>query len=282
MEIPAVDEASTESSTSRWTTARKAYARVDCRHLHYRATGSRRATRAPALICLHATPFSGRSFSTLLGHLGHDRQILAPDLPGFGDSDPLPQVPDVAAYALAIGLLMDTLGLETVDLLGHRLGSAVALELALQRQNQVRKLMLFSAPIFTTEERAAFESTVQTNTPSEDGEHIIHSWQVFKEQSMEGWNLAAQFGDVLRRPALAVWGDKALYSYPLAERLVQVSQAVAIHNPDDEFSSATRRTGPLIQHGFLSELPGWRPGFLDLNAGPMAALVRDHLGGAER
>jgi pimeloyl-ACP methyl ester carboxylesterase len=280
--IPAVDEACTGNNPSSETNARKAYARVGDRHLHYRVAGSRRTTRTPALICLHAAPFSGRSFVSLLEQLDHNRQILAPDLPGFGDSDPLSQTPDVAACASAIGLLLDALGLETVDLLGHRLGSAVALELARQRQSQVRRLVLFSAPVFTAEERADFERAVRAVQPSEDGEHIIHSWQAFRVRSLEGWNLAAQFADVLRPQALAAWASDALYRYPLAERLVQVSQPVAIYNPDDEFSSATRRAGPLIKNGFLAELPDWLPGFLDIKAATMATLVRDHLDGAVR
>ena len=280
--IPAVDEACTENNLSSGTSARKAYARMGDRHLHYRVAGSRRTTRAPSLICLHAAPFSGRSFLSLLGQLGCDRQIFAPDLPGFGDSDPLSQKADVADCASAIGLLLDALGLETVDLLGHRLGSAVALELALQRQSQVRRLLLFSAPVFTTEERADFERAVRVAQPSKDGEYIIHSWEAFKARSLEGWNLAVQFADVLRPRALTAWASDVLYNYPLADRLAQVSQPLAIYNPDDEFSSATRRTSPLIKNGFLAELPGWLPGFLDIKAAAMATLVRDHLNGAVR
>src|SRR6185437_9827573 len=40
------------------------------------------------LLCLHPSPLSGRAFGRFLAFAGAKRSVFAPDLPGFGDSDP--------------------------------------------------------------------------------------------------------------------------------------------------------------------------------------------------
>jgi pimeloyl-ACP methyl ester carboxylesterase len=56
-----------------------------------------------SLLCLHATPRSGGSLLPLLELMGMDRSVYAPDLPGFGNSDPPPGRPGIADYADAVG-----------------------------------------------------------------------------------------------------------------------------------------------------------------------------------
>ena len=40
------------------------------------------------LLCLHKSPLSGRLFERFLALAGRDRSVYAPDIPGFGESDP--------------------------------------------------------------------------------------------------------------------------------------------------------------------------------------------------
>src|SRR5581483_5648723 len=55
------------------------------------------------LLCLHDSPLSGRSFARFLAVAGARRSVFAPDLPGFGDSDPPPGAAGVAEHAAAVG-----------------------------------------------------------------------------------------------------------------------------------------------------------------------------------
>lgn len=99
------------------------------------------------LVCLHGTQGSGRTFKDLLALIGRDRSVYAPDLPGYGESDGPGQAPSVAEYAAAIGDFLDTMRLRQVDLLAHAAGSVLAIELALARGAQVRRLILVSIPL---------------------------------------------------------------------------------------------------------------------------------------
>jgi pimeloyl-ACP methyl ester carboxylesterase len=89
---------------------------------------------ASRVIWRHVTPM-----------LSQDRRVLAPDLPGFGDSDPAGPGFELAAVAHAVGSALADRAGEPFDLVGNSLGGAVALELALTRPEVVSRLVL-SAP----------------------------------------------------------------------------------------------------------------------------------------
>jgi len=126
---------------------RRAY--FDCRfgQLHVRTafptTGG--FDEQVTLVCLHSREGSSRSFARLLPAIAPDRSVYAPDLPGFGESDPAPSVGHADA-ALAIFDLAKDLRLRQIDLLGVRFGAAVALELAGQHPELVRRLVLVGSP----------------------------------------------------------------------------------------------------------------------------------------
>jgi pimeloyl-ACP methyl ester carboxylesterase len=99
------------------------------------------------LICLHGAAGSGRQFRPLLPLLGRDRSVYAPDLPGCGESDAPERAASAAEYALGIGDFLDTMRLRQVDLLAHGAGAVLAVELALTRAAQVRRMVLVSVPL---------------------------------------------------------------------------------------------------------------------------------------
>ena len=63
---------------------------------------------SPAVLLLHGTPQSARYFRGLVPELSGVAQVIAPDLPGFGESDLLPGA-TFPAYGDAILELLDRL-----------------------------------------------------------------------------------------------------------------------------------------------------------------------------
>ena len=76
----------------------------------------------------------------------HGRAVLAPDLPGHGRSagPPLPSVEAISAWVLA---LMDAVGVDRAALVGHSMGSLVALETAGSHPGRVTRLVLVSTAV---------------------------------------------------------------------------------------------------------------------------------------
>lgn len=68
----------------------------------------------------------------LFEHLAPRRELIAVDLPGFGDSPPLPDGVEPSPYALtdAVVEFLDELGLERAAVAGNSLGGWISLELA--------------------------------------------------------------------------------------------------------------------------------------------------------
>lgn len=127
---------------------RKMY--VDCRfgqlHLHTSFPSSGGFDELTPVLCVSPTGLTGKVFRPLLRDLGRDRSVYAPDLPGSGESDAPDQAPTVADQAAAFIDLIDSLRLKQVDVIGYQAGSLAAIELALARPEQVRRVVLIGVP----------------------------------------------------------------------------------------------------------------------------------------
>jgi hypothetical protein len=123
---------------------RRAY--FECRfgqlHVHYAIPAGGGFDEATALLCVAGAPGSGRFFRPLLAPLGRDRCVYAPDLPGCGESDPVPSPASSADFAAALGDLIDSIQVRQFDLLAHDSGVEIALALAQQRPNQIGRVVL--------------------------------------------------------------------------------------------------------------------------------------------
>ena len=71
----------------------------------------------------------------------HNWNVLALDLPGHGQSEGAPCA-TIEDYARWVAAFMDALGVRTAVMIGHSMGSLVALELSAQRPDLVMKLVL--------------------------------------------------------------------------------------------------------------------------------------------
>jgi pimeloyl-ACP methyl ester carboxylesterase len=100
---------------------------------------------APALVLIHGLFTSHRSFEDLVEPLAARFHVIAPDLPGFGESEkpsPARYAYGVEAHAEAVADLIAAFGVGRASLLGHGLGGAVALTLAADHRELVQRLIV--------------------------------------------------------------------------------------------------------------------------------------------
>jgi pimeloyl-ACP methyl ester carboxylesterase len=154
-------------------TIRRAFVTVGDGQLHYRRAGA-----GPAVVLVHEPPRSSQSLSPLLGALADRFCVVAPDVPGYGASDPLPvEEPTIADYAEALVLALDALRLDVVGLYGTHGGAAIALELARRAPYRVRALVLDGLELYTHEERRdLLVHDVVDVEPRIDGTHVMALW----------------------------------------------------------------------------------------------------------
>lgn len=102
----------------------------------------------PAVVFLHGAGLDagGLSLGSAMVALADRCQVFAPDLPGFGDSDPMPAGWGFAQYSAFLGPLLDALGLLRASLVGVSMGGGIALGFAFRAApERVEKLALIDS-----------------------------------------------------------------------------------------------------------------------------------------
>jgi pimeloyl-ACP methyl ester carboxylesterase len=102
-------------------------------------------SRGETVVCLHGSGGNGAIFAGLLEALAAEHSPLAFDFPGHGRSGGLDSLGSVERMAAFAGAFLDKWGIARPVLLGHSLGGAVAMRLALDRPAAVRALVLCGA-----------------------------------------------------------------------------------------------------------------------------------------
>lgn len=99
---------------------------------------------APPVILVHG--FGGDTESWLFTQpvLAEDHRVFALDLPGHGRSEKTGSALDVAGMAALLADYLDAVASSAAHIVGHSLGGAIALKLALDQPAKVKRLTLLS------------------------------------------------------------------------------------------------------------------------------------------
>ena len=118
--------------------------RVAGRDAYFYSGGKPFDAGLPAVVLLHGALHDHSVWalqSRWLAHHGH--AVLAPDLPGHGRS-PGPALPDVQSLGAWVLALLDAAGVERAALVGHSMGSLVALEAAASLGTRATALVMLA------------------------------------------------------------------------------------------------------------------------------------------
>jgi pimeloyl-ACP methyl ester carboxylesterase len=103
------------------------------------------AGAGPAVVLLHGYAETSRMWRPLIPTLAPRFRVLAPDLPGIGDSEIPTDGLDMARSAVRIHALVKSLGIEKAVVVGHDIGLMVAYAYAAQFPSETEKLVLMDA-----------------------------------------------------------------------------------------------------------------------------------------
>lgn len=149
------------------------------RRVHYRRCGD-----GPPLLMVHQSPRSSAEYDCLMRAWGQHFTCIAPDTPGFGQSDPLPGAPDITAFADALLETMDALGLGPCPAYGFHSGGIILVTALKRAACRFTCLAIGGYAIWTAEEMRIFgEQYLPEFRPSAYGEHLTWLWSRMLEQS---------------------------------------------------------------------------------------------------
>ena len=115
-------------------------AEIDGAKLHYMTAG-----HGTPLILLHGYAETSLMWKPIIPLLAQRFTVIAPDLPGIGDSDIPTDGLDMKSAAIRIHDLAKSLGVEKAEVVGHDIGLMVAYAYAAQFPTEVTKLVLMDA-----------------------------------------------------------------------------------------------------------------------------------------
>ncbi len=235
--------------------------------------------RAPVVL-LHPSPYSGAYYADLMGILSRDRQTIAIDTPGFGASAPPPAPVELEDYAHAMAKALEALDLPEsgVDVVGFHTGAMLAVELAFQRPDRVRRLALAGLPFYAAEDReAAYRAMPRPLPIQEDGQHLLTYWDIIVRQRHPDMSLARaqqRYNDFAPSFPDGWWAYHALYRYPAEARIPLIGQPVLLLLIHEVLLQATLAAAPMFQHCERIDLPQLGKNAFDLGADVIAQALR--------
>jgi pimeloyl-ACP methyl ester carboxylesterase len=127
--------------------------------INYHRVGS-----GPPLVLLHPIGTHWQIWRPVLDQLAAEREVIAPDMPGFGATPRPPEgVPAGApTLARAVADLLDELGIERPHLAGNSLGGLVSLELA--KMGRAASVTAISPAGFHNDQEEKFQRLTLTAT----------------------------------------------------------------------------------------------------------------------
>jgi pimeloyl-ACP methyl ester carboxylesterase len=265
--------------------ARRSYADGPFGQVHFYDLGSGRP-----LVLLHQAPMSAHQFDTVMPLLSAAGvRAIAIDLPGYGGSDGPDAPPTIADYATAIPCVLDTLGIDQADVLGHHTGALVATELALSFPKRVGKLILNGPVPLTPEEQAVFrEDSMRREKASTvmepDGSHLSTAFQhraAFVAGSVP-LERVQQYVLWMASGSAPVWyGHNAAFSYDHVDRMAGIThETLVLTNTGDIIYEHVLRTKSLRPDFAFFALEGGGVDVVDQLPQAWTAAVVEFLNGS--
>ncbi|MBI4199279.1 MAG: alpha/beta hydrolase [Chloroflexi bacterium] len=261
------------------------------------------------LVLLHEAPRSSRMYAKLLPLLARDYRVVALDMLGAGNSDPMAPNARLEDLARCVVHALDGLLIRRCHLFGLRTGTVVAGEVAAGWPDRVESLVLFSYPwVEDSQQRETIAARI-AGLPLEsstDGSHLQKIWMKAYSEVLKMWFHVDNPGpkrsqrpplqnvhdflpsalvefmdrwvlDWLQSRACAVQRFRASSTYDAASRLPLIlapTLLIATDSPFEEsFLRHARKVASLIQRCETVTLPNSDRNAAELRAEALAEVI---------
>lgn len=157
------------------------------------------------LVLVHGFMGGSRQWA-LQAPLGADRDLICPDLPGFGKSSHLPPISSIQGFAEWVLAALTQRDVDQFDLLGHSMGGMIVQEMVRLAPDRVGKLILYGTgavgdlpgrfeTIETSMERA------RNDGPQATARRIAATWFLKQEAAAE-YPVCAAIAEASTLPAI--------------------------------------------------------------------------------
>lgn len=164
------------------------------------------------VVLLHGFGGSKDHWTRFAAHIPSDVWVLAPDLPGFGDSPKLESESyDLHEQKKRVMRLLDELEVSHFHLVGNSMGGQLATLLALEMPSRVQSLVLFNPAGM----RGPIPSALDTLTEGGDVPFVIKNKEDFQTLLKHSFVVSPRIPDFL----LDHFAEEAALSYPFSKKI---------------------------------------------------------------
>ena len=164
------------------------------------------ADGAPILL-LHDVPGGSASLRDLAAGLAATRPVIAPDLPGLGESQALPY-PSLGSYVSTLAELLEALRVTSFDVVAEGLGCTFAIALAAHHPGHVRRMVLDGVTMVRSRERhRVAQHYCPPAAPDRHGAYLQGLWHQLRNAEFS-WPWFERAAEATRRPEAAPDPDR--------------------------------------------------------------------------
>jgi haloalkane dehalogenase len=240
------------------------------------------------LVLLHQTASSGMMFEPLMTLLSDSFHTIAPDTPGFGASfSPLRQAQDDAPNLFTVHYLSSTLhaaltnlGVESCYLFGHHTGSAIAVQMAYDHPNFVKKMVLSGPPLLNEAQVNGLKASLKPFSLAEDGSHLTHVWERIRKRDsalpLETVHREVLLTQSAREAAQAAY--QAVFEQPFQVQLEALEIPILVMaGENDTLRASLEPAYSILKNGTMKVIPNQGPYICDQNPQAVADALKEFL-----
>ncbi|MDU7729784.1 MAG: alpha/beta hydrolase [Actinomyces sp.] len=219
----------------------------------------------PVFVMIHGVGMGRRALAGLARELAPHGTAYTVDLPGFGDSPTPKRPPSMAQYGKLVAAFIRDNKLRQVIVIGHSMGTQVAVEVARQRPDLIDQLVLI-APTINPARRTLHQQTWDLITDfADDGLHVM----------------AVGVANYLR--AGPVWffrTIRAMMDHRVERIYPQVPTPTLVMRGEDDLVCPhdwTKRVAQLLPHGTYASIEDHGHEAVLRDAVPATQIILDHV-----
>ncbi len=137
------------------------------------------------VVVVHGAGGSSATVVQIVAGIAERRAVVAIDLPGHGETDHTAEIVDTRACVESLSAVLDALNLQAADLVGVDDGSFIAVELANQRAECVRRVALMNPPVMNAGQAAEWRAAgLPSFAPDWAGGHLLRCWHMVRDSRL--------------------------------------------------------------------------------------------------
>jgi pimeloyl-ACP methyl ester carboxylesterase len=254
---------------------RKGYVDTPHGQIHFRQL---KQVDGVPLVLLHQTASSGMMFERMMTLLSDSFHTLALDTPGFGASFLPPSGFSIRYLSDSLYAALHQLGVESCFMFGHHTGSAIAVQMAHDHPNFVKKMMLSGPPLLNEAQISGLKASLKPFAISEDGSHLTQVWERIRKRDsalpLETVHREVLLTQSAREAAQGTY--QAVFEQPFAEQLSALDIPILVMSGENDTLRASLEPAfSILKNGAIKVIPNQGPYICDQNPQAVADILKE-------